>query len=113
MNYFCRKTTSSAGNRQKAVAGGGSSSAGMWRFYTEDSPGIKVYVYNSLNFATFPCPLMKRMFKQGWSTIPPISTNQTISSHLKLNELKIKLLRLTSDIQKRLLCMISEIQILA
>lgn len=35
-----RKTPSSGGAK-KAVAGGGSG-AGMWRFYTEDSPGIKV-----------------------------------------------------------------------
>lgn len=35
-----RKTPSSGGaSRAKPSAGG---SAGMWRFYTEDSPGIKV-----------------------------------------------------------------------
>lgn len=34
-----RKTTSTAGPRKAAGAG---NSAGMWRFYTEDSPGIKV-----------------------------------------------------------------------
>jgi hypothetical protein len=49
MNYFCRKTTSSAGNRQKAVAGGGSSSAGMWRFYTEDSTYIIFCIFNIKN----------------------------------------------------------------
>jgi len=27
--------------------------------------------------------VMKRMFKQWWSTIPPISTKRTITSHLK------------------------------
>jgi len=38
-----RKTASSApASTRKA---GGSSSAGMWRFYTEDSPGIKVLVF--------------------------------------------------------------------
>lgn len=35
-----RKGGSSAGAARAKPAGGGS--AGMWRFYTEDSPGIKV-----------------------------------------------------------------------
>lgn len=35
-----RKTASSAPASSRKAAG--SSSAGMWRFYTEDSPGIKV-----------------------------------------------------------------------
>ncbi|XP_045178435.1 protein transport protein Sec61 subunit beta-like [Mercenaria mercenaria] len=35
-----RKTPSSGGAGRAKPAGGGS--AGMWRFYTEDSPGIKV-----------------------------------------------------------------------
>ena len=34
-----RKTAASAGAPKKA---GGAGAAGMWRFYTEDSPGIKV-----------------------------------------------------------------------
>merc|ERR1712170_327171 len=34
-----RKTTASTGAPKKA---GGAGAAGMWRFYTEDSPGIKV-----------------------------------------------------------------------
>ena len=38
----CRKTTSGGGGGAKKAAG--ASAAGMWRFYTEDSPGIKVYV---------------------------------------------------------------------
>ncbi len=38
-NLVCRKTTASAGAPKKA---GGAGAAGMWRFYTEDSPGIKV-----------------------------------------------------------------------
>ena len=29
-----------------SVRAGGTSSGGMWRFYTDDSPGIKVYVVN-------------------------------------------------------------------
>ena len=36
-----RKSTTSTTTAKKAP-GGGSSAAGMWRFYTEDSPGIKV-----------------------------------------------------------------------
>lgn len=36
-----QRKTPSSGGAKKAVAGGGSG-AGMWRFYTEDSPGIKV-----------------------------------------------------------------------
>ncbi|KAK2190505.1 hypothetical protein NP493_78g07010 [Ridgeia piscesae] len=35
-----RKTTSGGGGGAKKAAG--ASAAGMWRFYTEDSPGIKV-----------------------------------------------------------------------
>lgn len=39
-----RKTGSSGGGAKKTVAGGGggAGAAGMWRFYSEDSPGIKV-----------------------------------------------------------------------
>ena len=42
-----RKTTSSstASSNRGRVAGGGSGAGGMWRFYTDDSPGIKVYVF--------------------------------------------------------------------
>ncbi|XP_064646446.1 protein transport protein Sec61 subunit beta-like [Lineus longissimus] len=35
-----RKTTTTTTTARKTGAGGGG--AGMWRFYTEDSPGIKV-----------------------------------------------------------------------
>ncbi|XP_014258881.1 protein transport protein Sec61 subunit beta-like [Cimex lectularius] len=35
-----RKTNSSTASRGRH--GGGDNSAGMWRFYTDDSPGIKV-----------------------------------------------------------------------
>ena len=37
-----RKTTSGAGSRAPVSRAGGTSSGGMWRFYTDDSPGIKV-----------------------------------------------------------------------
>jgi len=36
-----RKTTASGGGAARPKAGG-AGAAGMWRFYTEDSPGIKV-----------------------------------------------------------------------
>merc|ERR1712203_1286589 len=36
-----RKTTSGA-SRTVTTRAGGTSSGGMWRFYTDDSPGIKV-----------------------------------------------------------------------
>ena len=39
-NLNFRKTASTT--TAKKAPGGGSSAAGMWRFYTEDSPGIKV-----------------------------------------------------------------------
>ena len=39
-SFFYRKGGSSASTTRAKPAGGGS--AGMWRFYTEDSPGIKV-----------------------------------------------------------------------
>jgi len=32
---------------------------------------------------------MKRNFKQRWSTIPPIPTKRTITSHLQITEHKI------------------------
>merc|ERR1712038_1811813 len=37
-----RKTTAGAGSRTTVSRAGGTSSGGMWRFYTDDSPGIKV-----------------------------------------------------------------------
>ncbi|XP_074649361.1 protein transport protein Sec61 subunit beta-like isoform X3 [Tubulanus polymorphus] len=38
-----RKTaSSSSGATRRPAGGGGGGGAGMWRFYTEDSPGIKV-----------------------------------------------------------------------
>ena len=37
-----RKATSGAGARTVTTRAGGTSSGGMWRFYTDDSPGIKV-----------------------------------------------------------------------
>merc|ERR1711982_246295 len=37
-----RKATSGAGARTVTTRAGGISSGGMWRFYTDDSPGIKV-----------------------------------------------------------------------
>ena len=30
------------GGAKKSMPGGGGSGAGMWKFYSEDSPGIKV-----------------------------------------------------------------------
>lgn len=39
-NVRQRKTTTTAAKRTATTGGGGG--AGMWRFYTEDSPGIKV-----------------------------------------------------------------------
>ena len=39
-----------------------------------------MFVYNCVTFNFWT---MKRKYKQWWSTIPPISTNRTISSHLK------------------------------
>ena len=39
-----KPASSSAGG---AKTGGGAGAAGMWRFYTEDSPGIKVYVHSA------------------------------------------------------------------
>lgn len=42
-----RQRKSTAGSRSTAksgasMPGGGAGNAGMWRFYTEDSPGLKV-----------------------------------------------------------------------
>ena len=37
--FFFRKTTSSTAARSRTTGAG---SGGMWRFYTDDSPGIKV-----------------------------------------------------------------------
>lgn len=37
-----RKTTSSGNSSTKARSTGGAGTGGMWRFYTDDSPGIKV-----------------------------------------------------------------------
>ncbi|XP_002735727.1 protein transport protein Sec61 subunit beta-like [Saccoglossus kowalevskii] len=38
-----RKSAGTAAGRTRvAASGGGGSSGGMWRFYTEDSPGVKI-----------------------------------------------------------------------
>ena len=37
-----RKGTSSGRTTTTAARAGGTSSGGMWRFYTDDSPGVKV-----------------------------------------------------------------------
>lgn len=37
-----RKTTSSSTTAARSRAPGGAGTGGMWRFYTDDSPGIKV-----------------------------------------------------------------------
>ncbi len=37
-----RKAAGGGGARTTATRAGGTSSGGMWRFYTDDSPGIKV-----------------------------------------------------------------------
>ena len=48
-----------------------------WKFQPLICTFIFRYCQNIL------CPNMERKFKQCWSTIPPISTKQTITSHLK------------------------------
>ena len=43
-----RKAGGSGGGKTTAtMRAGGTSSGGMWRFYTDDSPGIKVNNYNT------------------------------------------------------------------
>jgi protein transport protein SEC61 subunit beta len=37
-----KSTTTTTRSRPGSAAAGGSASAGVWRFYTEDSPGLKV-----------------------------------------------------------------------
>ena len=39
-----RKGTSSGRTTTTAARAGGTSSGGMWRFYTDDSPGVKVLI---------------------------------------------------------------------
>ncbi|XP_075168034.1 sec61 translocon subunit beta [Haematobia irritans] len=41
-NLKQRKTTSSSTTAPRSRAAGGAGTGGMWRFYTDDSPGIKV-----------------------------------------------------------------------
>ena len=45
------------------------------------------FLYFFFLFYCFKWHIMKRKFKQWWSTIPPISTKQTITSHLNWTEL--------------------------
>lgn len=46
MIWICfRKATPTTAARNRTT---GTNSGGMWRFYTDDSPGIKVWVYNSI-----------------------------------------------------------------
>lgn len=56
-----RKGGSASGTTTRTRAAG-QSGGGMWRFYTDDSPGIKVYVYlfkklNLINFTIFSGPV--------------------------------------------------------
>ena len=46
--------------------------------------------------------IMKRTFKQGWSTVPPISTKQTITSNLRSPNTKKTM---TYDIGNPSLCL--------
>lgn len=39
---FRKPTTAGRAKSGAAMPGGGAGNAGMWRFYTEDSPGLKV-----------------------------------------------------------------------
>jgi protein transport protein SEC61 subunit beta len=41
-NLQSRKTTSSSTTTATRSRAGGTSSGGMWKFYTDDSPGVKV-----------------------------------------------------------------------
>ena len=43
-----RKGASSGAVR--TTRAGGTSSGGMWRFYTDDSPGIKVHIFKWISF---------------------------------------------------------------
>ena len=40
--FFVYRKPASGTTSKKAMPGGGSGGAGMWKFYSEDSPGIKV-----------------------------------------------------------------------
>ncbi|XP_067933414.1 protein transport protein Sec61 subunit beta-like [Watersipora subatra] len=37
-----QRKPAAGGSTKKSMPGGGGSAAGMWKFYSEDSPGIKV-----------------------------------------------------------------------
>ena len=41
------KTGGSGAAKTAPMRAGGTSSGGMWRFYTDDSPGIKVIVFST------------------------------------------------------------------
>jgi len=43
---------------------------------------IRSIIYVMIDMSLF-CPIMKRKFKQWWSTIPPISTKQATSESKK------------------------------
>ena len=72
------------GKTTTAMRAGGTSSGGMWRFYTDDSPGIKVSLTDKLNHLadlltlvlfsgrTRPCP----------RHVPPIHSLRLHAAHL-------------------------------
>uniref|UniRef100_A0A1A9W916 Protein transport protein Sec61 subunit beta n=1 Tax=Glossina brevipalpis TaxID=37001 RepID=A0A1A9W916_9MUSC len=63
-NLKQRKTTSSSG-AAKSRATGGAGTGGMWRFYTDDSPGIKVG----------PVPVLASTLSSGQQQYSPLRTS--------------------------------------
>ena len=52
-----------------------------WNLYKNDKNVQRLCIIN-LWLHNFTCYIMKRKLKQLWSTIPPILTKRTITSHL-------------------------------
>ena len=79
-----RQRKGAGSGRVAATRAGGTSSGGMWRFYTDDSPGIKVSSTDQLNHLadlltldlfsgrTRPCP----------RHVPPIHSLRLHAAHL-------------------------------
>ena len=57
------KTGGGGGAKTAPMRAGGTSSGGMWRFYTDDSPGIKVIVSCSLGSSMITLTIL---FDSGW-----------------------------------------------
>ena len=62
-------------------------------------PSIFLHIHGHGVYLTLSCSIMKRKFKQWWSTIPPISTKQAFTSDLNTLNMKKRLVTMIYDVR--------------